>query len=172
MKQTIVEAATTVLVREGLRAWSVELVAREAGCAKGLVHYHHGTKRALLQAVATGLESTHWQRRLDALAASQGAKALDALWQALAAEVASGEWEAVLSLRTEPDFIPPYTDDAPARERFAASLATALDLPTPAPDELRLVTAALDGLQLALHRGADPVPLREAYHRLWLAILP
>jgi AcrR family transcriptional regulator len=172
LKQTIVEAATTVLLREGLRAWSVELVAREAGCAKGLVHYHHGTKRALLQAVAARLESAHWQRRLDGLAGSQGADALDTLWQALVAETASGEWEALLSLWSEPEFTPPSTDDAPALERFAASLATALDLPRPASDEARLVAAALDGLQLALHRGGDPVPLREAYHRLWLAVLP
>lgn len=172
MKDEISDAATRVLVRDGLRGWSVDRVARTAGCAKGLVHYHHGTKRALLQAVAARLESAHWQRRVDGLAGSQGADALDTLWQALVAEVATGEWEALLSLRSEPEFTPASTDDGPALERFSASLATALDLPRPASDEMRLVVAALDGLQLALHRGGNPVPLREAYHRLWLAVLP
>ncbi len=172
LKDEIAEAAGRVLVRDGLRGWTVDRAAREAGCAKGLVHYHHGTKRALLQAVAARLESAHWQRRLDALSGSQGAEALDVLWQSLVVEVASGEWEALLSLRSEPGFTPPTTDDTPALERFAASLATALDLPRPASDEMRLVAAALDGLQLALHRGGDPVLLREAYHRLWLAVLP
>ncbi|HET9293213.1 MAG TPA: helix-turn-helix domain-containing protein [Gemmatimonadales bacterium] len=172
MKDEISDAAARVLVRDGLRDWSVDRVARAAGCAKGLVHYHHGTKRALLQAVAARLESAHWQRRLDSLAGSQGADALDALWQALVAEVASGEWEAVLSLRSDPEFTPASTGDALALERFSASLAAALDLPRRASDEMRLVAAALDGLQLALHRGGDPIPLREAYHRLWLAVLP
>lgn len=172
MKDEIAEAATRVLVRDGLRGWSVDQVARAAGCAKGLIHYHHGTKRALLQQVATQLEAAHWQRRLDALGGSRDAEALDALWGALTTEVASGEWGAILSLRSEPEFLAEPTDDAPTLKRLAASLATALDLAPPSVDEIRLIAAALDGLQLALHRGGDPASLREAYHRLWLAVLP
>ena len=172
MKDKIAEAASRVLVRNGLRGWSVEVVAREAGCAKGLVHYHHGTKRALLREVAGRLEAAHWQRRLDALAGSRDAQALDALWRALTTEVASGEWGAILSLRSEPEFLAEPTDNTPALRRLAASLATALGLPPPSVDEVRLITAALDGIQLALHSGGDAASLREAYHRLWLAVLP
>jgi AcrR family transcriptional regulator len=172
LKDEIGEAATRVLVREGLRGWSVEQVARAAGCAKGLVHYHHGTKRALLQAVATRLEAAHWERRLTPLAGSRDAQALDALWRALTAEVASGEWRALLSLRCEAEFTAEAADDTARLKAFATRLAGALDLPPPSVDEARFIVAALDGIQLALHRGGDPTSLREAYHRLWLAVLP
>jgi AcrR family transcriptional regulator len=172
LKDEIAEVATRVLVRHGLRGWSVDRVAREAGCAKGLVHYHHGTKRALLRAVAGRLELAHSQRRLDALAGSRDAQALDALWRVLAAEVASGEWGAILCLRSEPDFRAEPTNEAPELKRLASSLATALGLASPSLDEIRLIAAALDGLQLALLRGGDPDSMREAYHRLWLAVLP
>ena len=172
MKDEIAEAATRVLVRDGLRGWSVDRVAREAGCAKGLVHYHHGTKENLLQAVAARLEAAHWQLRFDALKRTKGADALDGLWQALNSEVASGEWAAILSLRGLAGVAVGSTNDAPVLGRLAASLATALDIPEPSPDEARLVAAALDGFQLLLHQGTDPAAAREAYHRLWLAVLP
>jgi AcrR family transcriptional regulator len=172
LKDAIAEAATSVLVREGLRGWSVEQVARAAGCAKGLVHYHHGTKRALLQAVAARLEAAHWERRLAPMAGSQDAQALDALWRALMAEVTSGEWNALLSLRCEAEFTAEAADDTARLKAFATRLAGALDLRPPSVDEARFIVAALDGIQLALHRGGDPTSLREAYHRLWLAVLP
>jgi AcrR family transcriptional regulator len=172
LKDEITDAAIRVLLRKGLRRWSVDLVATEAGCAKGLVHYHHKTKQALLQAVAARLESAHRHRRVEAIASSRGAHALDALWQALTAEVASGEWQALLSLRSEPGFNADPEDDDAGLERLSASLVKALDLPRLSADEVRLVAAALDGLQLALSRRADPASLLEAYHRLWLAVLP
>ena len=172
MKDAIAEAATSILVREGLRGWSIELVARAAGCAKGLVHYHHGTKRALLHAVAARLEAAHWERRLAPLTGSRDAQALDALWRALTAEVASGEWRALLSLRCEAEFTAEAVDDTGRLKAFATRLAGALDLPPPSVNKARFIAAALDGIQLALHRGGDPTSLREAYHRLWLAVLP
>jgi len=172
LKDTILDAAMRVLLREGLRGWSVDLVAKEAGSSKGLVHYHHGTKRALLQTVAARLEAVHWERRLTPLAGSRDAQALDALWRALTAEVTSGEWSALLSLRCEAEFTAEAVDDTASLKAFAMRLAGALDLPPPSLDEARFIAAALDGIQLALHRGGDPTSLREAYHRLWLAVLP
>ena len=57
MKLRIVEASERVLIEQGLEGWTVEGVAREAGCAKGLVHYHHRTKGALLIATPSPVSS-------------------------------------------------------------------------------------------------------------------
>jgi AcrR family transcriptional regulator len=170
LKDSIVAAATRVLLREGLQGWSVDRVAAEAGCAKGLVHYHHGTKRALLARVGEALGRARQARRLEALAGS-GADALDRLWLALVREVRSGEWAAWAAIVSEPGIPGPVLQpaDLPA---LSAAIGRALDLPAPRAEEARLASAALDGFQLALHLGTEEESVREAYHRLWLSFLP
>lgn len=170
MRDSIVAAATRVLLRDGLQVWSVDRVAAEARCAKGLVHYHHGTKRALLGRVGEALGRARQARRLEALSGS-GAEALDRLWLALVREVRSGEWAAWAAIAVEPGIPGPLAppDDLPA---LADAIGRALDLPAPRGDDAHLAAAALDGFQLALHLGAPEAATREAYHRLWLALLP
>ena len=172
LKDTILDAAMRVLLREGLRGWSVDLVAKEAGSSKGLVHYHHRTRQALLREVAARLGAGHWEGRLQALDKASGAAALDRLWEALVEEVRSGAWAAILSLRTERGLLESMPDDSARLKSLGAALARALDLSPPLPDETRLVAANLDGLELMLLGGAGEAPTREAYHRLWLAVLP
>ena len=144
-------------------------MAAEAGCAKGLVHYHHGSKQALLSRVGDALGRARQARRLEALAGS-GADALDRLWLALVREVRSGEWAAWASLAAEPGIPGPAV--APSDiEALSEAIARVLDLPALLAEDARLATAALDGFQLALHLGAPESATREAYHRLWLALL-
>lgn len=50
-RTAILQAALTVLTREGITRFSMRRVAREAGVALGLVNYHFKTKEALLAAV-------------------------------------------------------------------------------------------------------------------------
>lgn len=170
MKDSIVAAATRVLLRDGLQSWSVDRVAVEAGCAKGLVHYHHRTKRELLGRVGESLSRARQARRLEALSGS-GADALDRLWLALVREVRSGEWAAWAAIAAEPGLPGPLAPpgDLPA---LAEAISRALDLPTLRGEDARLAAAALDGFQLALHLGAPEAATREAYHQLWLALLP
>ena len=170
MKDRITEAAATVLIRGGLLNWSVDRVAAEAGCAKGLVAYHHGTKTALLAAVALHLLS---HRHLERMAALQGrgAEALDRLWAGLVEEVRSGRWSAGAALAAEPAIETPG-DSGPGLTALGAGIGRVLEVPPLPADEARLVDAALDGLQAALHAGAPEGSVREAYHRLWLALLP
>ena len=101
LKDKIVVGAAAVLVREGLQNWSVDRVAAEVGCAKGLIAYHHGTKKSLLAAVASHLSRLRVAGRLAALQGS-GADALDRLWQTLVDEVRAGEWAAWAALTAEP----------------------------------------------------------------------
>jgi len=170
LKDKIIAAAAKVLLREGLQGWSVDLVAAEAGCAKGLVHYHHGSKKELLGRVAGQLARDRVARRMAALSES-GAEALDGLWNALEGEVRSGAWAAWAALTAEPGIVGPT--EAPTEiSAFGAAVGRALDLPALSPDDARLAQAALDGFQLALARGAPGEAVHEAYHRLWLALLP
>ena len=170
MKDSIVGAASRVLLRHGIEGWSVDRVAAEAGCAKGLVHYHHRTKKDLLRRVNEALSRTRLARRLEALSGS-GADALDRLWLALLREVRSGEWAAWAALTAAPGLASPGEQPADLTA-LAAAIGRALDVPPLGHDEARLAAAALDGFQLALHLGAGEEPVREAYHRLWLALLP
>ena len=68
LKKQISDALLEVLVRDGLEHWTVSAVADQAGCAKGLVHYHHNTKEQLLGTVADQLAKTRAEDRLGALA--------------------------------------------------------------------------------------------------------
>lgn len=172
MRAKIVEAANSVLVRDGLTGWTVDAVAREAGCAKGLVHYHHHSKAALLAAAAAALRRQRIARRLDAFTHS-GAPALDRLWAVLLEEAASGECAAWLGLATLPDSgvrAALRTTDEELGE-LAVAVEAALDLPQVRADTVRILFAALDGMQLPLLLGDPSEPVREAYDRFWLATL-
>ena len=170
MKDKITSGAATVLVREGLQNWSVDRVAAEVGCAKGLVAYHHRTKKSLLGTVAAHLGRRRLSGRLASLQGT-GADALDRLWQTLVGEVRSGEWAAWAALTAEPGIVSPG-DPAADLAFFSTAISRVLEVPPFRPEEVRLITAALDGFQVALHLGAPEEFIREAYHRLWLALLP
>jgi len=147
----------------------VDLVAAEAGCAKGLVHYHHGSKRALLGAVASRLERERQARRLAALSGT-GAAALDRLWGTLEDEVRRGAWAAWAALLAEPGIESPAWPSADLAA-LGAAVSRALEVPPLGLEDTRLVVSALDGFQLALARGTPHDAVLEAYHRLWLLLL-
>ena len=171
-QQRIIDAARATLVREGLAGWTMERVAREAECAKGLVHYHFRTKTELLAVVAASIRRARADRRVEAFR-SRGAAALDALWQVLVAEVASGEAAAWLSLASLPERSVRDALLASREEldRLGAAAGGSLDTAELSEPALRMLMAALDGLQLPLVLGEAPDPVREAYDRLWLTAL-
>lgn len=170
MKILIAKAAAAVLLRDGFQQWSIDRVAAEAGCAKGLVPYHHGTKKKLLATVALDLDRARLDRRMAALAGS-GSNALDRLWDVLAGEVTNGEWAAWTALVAAPDIACPRPSAADLAA-FGAAAGRALGVPPLKPDEAVLASAALDGFQQALHLGTPSDAVHEAFHRLWLAFLP
>src|SRR5436309_15049875 len=50
-RQKILQAAFTVLARQGYENTSIKDIAEEAGVAQGLVHYHFKSKQQLVLAV-------------------------------------------------------------------------------------------------------------------------
>jgi len=190
LKDQVLQAALTVLRRSGLDRWTTAAVAREAGCAKGLVHYHYHDKETLLAAAARALTSERSEARLAAFAAT-GTAALDALWRALSEEVASGGSAARLGLAGHSSAVV-RRGTRPAEDYFARldrAVAASLDLaspspspspsaspspaPTPAPPAglMRAVDATLDGLELALLRGDAEDAVHEAFHRIWWTVI-
>jgi AcrR family transcriptional regulator len=170
MKIEILDAAKTVLVRNGLAAWTIEDVAKEAHCAKGLVNYHYKTKARLLAQVGEALREDRTGRRLAALQ-NEGATALDALWNTLSAEVRTGELAAWLALAALPDGAIQHSLRSPENEM--ANLAEAATRAFGIGDRSlgQVMESVLTGFQIALLHGHDDHTVREAYHRFWLGAL-
>lgn len=170
MKSEILGAAKSVLIKKGLAAWTIEDVAREAHCAKGLVNYHYKTKAKLLAQVGESLREDRVARRLAALE-NEGATALDALWNTLTAEVRTGELAAWLSLSALHDPTVHYGLRSQARELLKLEEAASRALAVRDPNLGQLIDSVLTGFQVALLNGHEDQVVREAYHRFWLGLL-
>jgi len=171
-RDDITKAAITVLTREGIAAWTTAAVAQEAGCAKGLIHYHHKTKSRLLEAMARRLAADRLAARLRPLGL-RGTAALDGLWGDARSAVRSGRTQAWLGLLSIPDGAvrSAFVLSAAALADTSQAISSALDTDLPEPAVTRSLHATLDGLEVALVRGDDASATREAYHRFWLGIL-
>jgi AcrR family transcriptional regulator len=73
----IVQAATTVIARDGLPALSVRAVAKCAGCSRGLVEHYFRNKAALLIAANDWKNKAYLQRVEAAAGAKSGLEALE-----------------------------------------------------------------------------------------------
>jgi AcrR family transcriptional regulator len=172
MKLQIIDHATALLVEHGLGGWSLDALASRAGCAKGLLLYHHRSKATLLAAVATRLRLQRQHRRLEAMAPG-GPAAIDALWLLLLEEASSGRGTAWLSLVSfaEPSVRECTRSTLEEIRGLGEGAGAALDLDG-APLELgRMVAATLDGFGVGLLVDGQESELREAYHRHWLGLI-
>lgn len=172
MKLQIVDHATALLVERGLAGWSLDALATRAGCAKGLLLYHHRSKATLLGAVAVQLRLERHRRRVAALRPG-GPAAVDALWLLLVEETASGRSVAWLSLiaLAEPGVRECTRSTADEIRELGGAAARALDLEGEADELGRVVAAMLDGFGMNLLVDGQEAELREAYHRHWLGLL-
>jgi AcrR family transcriptional regulator len=166
-------AAIDLLASVGLTDWTVERVAKRAGCAKGLVHYHYNSKSELLARVAERMGRRRHERRLKALAPG-GPPSIDRLWIDLTTEVNDGEAAAWLALLSLPD--PRVRESMLARmnevEELGRAAIGAFGIDGVAAEVGHLLEIVTNGTQIALVRGDDPVLAQEAYHRFWLGLLP
>ncbi|MGE0354260.1 MAG: TetR family transcriptional regulator [Gemmatimonadales bacterium] len=170
MRQAILDAARSVLVREGLAHWTIEKSAMTAGCAKGLVLYHFRTKHALLVELAAVLRDARLEGRREAMA-RRGTAALDRLWSVLEREVRGGEFSAWLSLTADHD--PTVSAATRPAEQALGELGTAAAaaLGLAHPLDGMVIEAMLNGFQMELLAGRDPARLLEGYHRGWLSLI-
>jgi AcrR family transcriptional regulator len=172
LKEQISAAALYILVQDGLEQWTVSAVADQAGCAKGLVHYHHKTKEQLLGTVADQLARTRAEDRIGAFGAG-GTGALDDLWQVIATAASTGRTRAWLSLVAHSSAQVHQAARLPTdyHIRLGSVIAEAFALESVEEPVVRSIDAALDGCELALVRGDDPNRVHEAFHQTWLSVL-
>jgi AcrR family transcriptional regulator len=158
----------------------VEAVAKTAGSAKGLVHYHFKTKLGLLGAVLDRVAKTRTREWLVALEPGAPQSAVERSWNLLTEESTSG---AVLAWHTLLQSGDVFTDRSVKSvvNEFSQSLGDALVrllkedmrlVPTVPSDEIGwLMTAVIDGIGLQLLAGASESELQGAYAAAWLGIL-
>src|SRR5688572_27851845 len=94
IREKILSTVEEQLRRPGSAGVILEAVAREAGCAKGLVNYHFRTKSELVAAAAIRVLAIREARWNAALAAPDLEAAIRQSWDLITTEVSSGFWRA------------------------------------------------------------------------------
>jgi AcrR family transcriptional regulator len=168
----IAGAARGLLAERGVHGWTVEDVARVAGCAKGLVHYHFVTRDGLLVTVLGQVAAERMTRRTGALAAG-GTAARDALWRVMRDDAASGLSRAWFEAGLSDDAalqraMRPSSETV---EAFAVNAGAVLVAPPLPSVQARTLLLLLDGLEAALVRGAPENEARDAFDRVWLGMM-
>ncbi|MFQ6045097.1 MAG: TetR/AcrR family transcriptional regulator [Gemmatimonadales bacterium] len=178
-KDAILKAAQAALMQHGAHKVTVDGVARRAGCAKGLVHYHFKTKQGLLMEAARGLVADRCGAWREVLSGGPAKQAITEAWDVLAAESADGTVRAWISLFGPEGPLP----DQMVKEALAA-LAGELGSGTerlfarsglkptiPAAEVGWLLGAVIHGMGLQLQARADERDLEGAFAAAWLGAL-
>jgi len=179
-RERILEKAEELVKQKGSAPVTIEQVARSAGVAKGLVHYHFKTKQGLMKAVAYRIAAARERNWTEAFDADTPTAALECTWSLLTHESESGAIRAWNSLLSNEDLLTDQTARSLYGE-FSDALGGALirmlqdkmDLaPTvPASEIGWLLGAIVNGMGLQLLGGANRAELEGAYAAAWLGIL-
>ena len=177
-RDAIISAALTVVRDKGAVGLTIEQVARHAGCAKGLVHYHLKTKQDLLEAVANRLLDERTAAWSGAFRAPSPNDAIAATWGVLRRESDNGTVRAWISLLGSGSLT-----DQTARTvvgRFTGSLGEAamgllehlgLRLTIGQAELGWLLGSVVEGMGLELLAGGNQAQMEEAYAAAWLGVL-
>lgn len=178
-KQRILAAAVRVLSADPGGAATVDRVAGEAGCAKGLVHYHFKTKDALFAAAAAQIWAERGKAWRAALTGSDPHTTLQAAWQLLLEESRNGHLLASTSLGlTKSKLAGQSVKDG--RRAFVLILGDSLvalfgrmgrAATVPASEIAALLASVIDGLGLQLAGGDGTDDLEPAWSAFWAAVL-
>jgi AcrR family transcriptional regulator len=179
-RETILESAESLVKKHGATAVTVDAVAKAAGAAKGLVHYHFKTKQGLLSAVAERLTTSRTSKWKAALRPGAAESAAESSWQLLTIESASGVTLAWQTLLHPGSAVPDQAATSHVSD-FSSSLGSALSqlfaddmglVPTVPTAEIGwLMAAVIDGVGLQLLAGVSEEQLHGAYAAAWLGLL-
>jgi AcrR family transcriptional regulator len=178
-KSRILEAAIRVLRTEPGATATIDRVAQEAGCAKGLVHYHYRTKDGLFAEAAIrlwSLRADHWRQ---ALSGPDPRSVIDQAWRLLQSEAADGRLAAAAFLGQPGSSVAGRSVKA-GRSTLTHAIADGLvhlfehmgRVATVPPSEIAtLVASLIDGLGWRLATGEAPEQVEPAWAAFWAAIL-
>ncbi len=178
-RELILESAESFIRENGAGTLTVEAIAKEAGCAKGLIHYHFKTKNGVIQAAAERLAETRKRRWTEAFTAPTPREAIDRSWKVLTDESKDGTLRAWFSLvgsklaLTEPTV--KHVDDVFSAGIRDASLEmlhnSGLALLVPANEVGWYLGSVIHGMGVHLLCGTDPAELEGAYAAAWVGLL-
>ena len=178
-RDAILDAALALLRDRRGTDITTDDVARKAGCAKGLVHYHFKTKDQLLAAAAEHL----WRQRMSSWTAALGSvtpkAAIRAAWETLLAEASGGEAAACAALGLRGNDLVVRSVSA-GRVAFAREVGAALERllgqlrlepSVPVPELGALFVAVVEGIGLQLGSGAAADDMEQAWSAFWAGLL-
>ncbi len=178
-RKRILDAAERLLRQEPHRNATIQQVAAEAGCAKGLVNYHFETKDALLAALADRLAERRVADWNSALQGPDVTKALGESWSLVireSREHPSQMFEALKSVGSEKTVRSVNKHQSSYFEALSEGAIGLLERagfrPTiPAPDLGALIACGIEGFVRAAGQGVPPERLEPSYSALWAAAL-
>ncbi len=155
-RDTILDAAETVVGRDGSRRLTIDAVAAEACVSKGGVLYHFPNKIALLKGMVERMMADISQdfANCEAAAHAAGEPPLVHVFNAMfdRHDERKALSMALLAASAEhPDLLDPARD-------FMSSTFQRLSDDTPDPVGARLLLLAMDGLKLSTLLGFDTIP--------------
>lgn len=178
-RASILTAAIELIQERGARHVTVEGVAKRAGCAKGLVHYHFKTKAGMLEAVARELAQSRRERWRSAFDAPAPKEAIDRSWALLTEEADTGVIRAWASL-FEVSGVLPDRNVAEVVSSFSEALGEAatqlmdrmdLEATIPRSEIGWLLGAVVHGMGMQVSSQGAGGELEGAYAAAWLGIL-
>ena len=178
-RETIIRAALSLVERRGAGEVTVADVANEVGCAKGLVHYHFKSKQRLWEAVAIELADDRLSRWTEAMKEASPRDAIDATWNLLVVESASGVVLAWTTLFGPGGHVPDQRVSETHRSFSQALGRAARQMLERSGERVRipeselglLLGAVVNGMGFQLLGGADRGELEGSYAATWLGIL-
>ncbi|MSR06198.1 MAG: TetR/AcrR family transcriptional regulator [Gemmatimonadetes bacterium] len=178
-RDRVLTTAARHLKRAGISGFTLDEIAEEAGCAKGLITYHFGSKDELIHAATEEILRGNETQWLTTLRADSFETAVRQTWQTLLAEVRDGYWRAWLSLAVSRDKVIVQlvsNHAAGLSEKLQAGIESQFRTmglePTVTVAELgQFLAVGLQGLGLQLATGVKPELLEGAHSALWVAVL-
>ena len=158
-KNTILEAAERVIVRQGLASTTVEAVAAEAGMSKGGLFYHFASKKELLLQLMEKYENEFRALRADIIATLP--EGPGRLLKATILATVHGRFKANRNFSNMVTLL----DDMALRSRYATMKRRLFDELTrdyPHPEKVALALLATDGyLMLEIFGETYPPEIRD-----------
>jgi len=178
-RELILAAAARLVRLRGASVVTVGDVAAEAGCAKGLVHYHFSTKQRLWEAVADDLmrqRLENWKLAFDAGGPSE---VVQQTWELLVEESANGTvlaWTSLFGPGTDVSERLASTSISEYSELLGHSVSRMLarhgaKTRVPPSEVGWLLASVISGVGFLLLGGAERGHLESAYAAAWLGIL-
>jgi AcrR family transcriptional regulator len=175
----ILDAAVALLRARRTGDVTTDEIAKRAGCAKGLVHYHFKRKHQLLSAAARRLWTVRSAAWRETLGSGDPHASIAGGWKLLEQESSSGTAAACAAIGLGSDeLVVQSVNDC--RRAFAADLTEAIvallarmDLSpsVPAAELGTLLAATIEGVTLQMGSGPQSEELEQAWAAFWVGLL-